>query len=74
MDLLRAMASNRQAQGLNLPVSQTKTPPPDASEIAPGTRAMKKHIIAKKPKVKMVKKHMEALILRETESSSSESD
>ena len=76
MDLLRAMKANREKMGMAQPA--TKTPvlqqlPAAVDALVPGTRMMRAHIIQKKPKPKIVKKHFEAIIAQECESSS-ESD
>jgi hypothetical protein len=66
------MTSNRQVQGL---VEPTELPKPKSTEKpAPGTKAMRKYIIDKKPKKKDVKEHFEMIIARECESSSEEED
>lgn len=80
MDLLRAMKANREAAGtLSDPApvresgkKQTKTD--RAKEIPPGTRAMRKFIIAETPGKKVVKEHLEALIAQACESSSEDEE
>lgn len=76
MDLLRTMNANRQAQGLvNEIPKPTELPKPTKQEKpAPGTKAMRKYIIEKKPKKKDVKEHFEMIIAEECESSSEEED
>jgi hypothetical protein len=44
----------------------------NSTEASPGTKAMRLHIIEKKPKPKTVKEHLEAIIAQECESSSDE--
>lgn len=76
MDLLRAMKANREKMGMAQPVTHTpalQQLPAAAVALAPGTKQMRAHIIQKKPKPKIVKKHFEAIIAQECESSS-ESD
>lgn len=76
MDLLRTMTANRQAQGLvSEPIKPNQLPKPATKEKpAPGTKAMRKYIIEKKPKKKDVKEHLEMIIAQECESSSEEED
>ena len=76
MDLLRTMASNRQAQGLvnEIPKANELPKPKSSEKPAPGTKAMRKYIIEKKPKKKDVKEHFEMIIAQECESSSEEED
>lgn len=72
MDLLKNMMANRQAAGLVPQPKANQLPRPASSneKPAPGTKAMKHYIIAKKPKGKAVKEHFEAIIAQECESSS----
>jgi hypothetical protein len=76
MDLLKSMIANRQAQGVVAdpkPRSQKDRKPTKterAGENTPGSRAMRKFIIEEKPSKKVVREHLEAIIARETESSS----
>ena len=75
MDLLKTMISNRQAQGLVEQTKPNELPKPRTTEKpAPGTKAMRKYIIDKKPKKKDVKEHFEMIIAQECESSSEEED
>ena len=76
MDLLRAMKANREKMGMTQPAAQTpalQQLPAAVDALVPGTKQMRAHIIQKKPKNKIVKKHFEAVIAQECESSS-ESD
>ena len=73
MDLLKAMRANREASGLTQQVEKMAvTKSSNKSEIAPGTKTMRKHIIDEKPGKKVVKTHIEAIIAHECESSSEE--
>jgi hypothetical protein len=86
MDLLRTMVANRQMNGLTskveaMSVSEKLEHPPvpktglvGAVEQykAPGSRAMRKYIIEETPGKKVIKKHLEAIISAECESSSEE--
>jgi len=84
MDLLRTMASNRQAQGLESRKKEEVIERPMVSSMispmlnsmaqhkAPGSKAMRKYIIEETPAKKVVKKHLEAIITAECESSSEE--
>jgi len=72
MDLLRSMAANRHQQGIV--AVQQPTGKPTSRPAIPGTRAMRKFIIAEKPGKKVVKEHLEAIIAQECESSSEEED
>jgi len=75
MDLLRAMKSNREAQGLKiepLVINQLPKPKTQQEKPAPGTKAMRKYIIEKKPGKKTIKEHFETMIEQECESSSDE--
>lgn len=77
MDLLKNMMANRQAQGLHQqpqPLKANELPKPKVSseKPAPGTKAMRVHIIDKKPGKKVIKEHFEAIIAQECESSSDE--
>lgn len=74
MDLLRTMISNRQSQGLvnEIPKMNELPKPTKQEKPAPGTKAMRKYIIEKKPKKKDVKEHLEMIIAQECESSSEE--
>lgn len=85
MDLLKTMVANRQSQGLqNVKKEEPKAPVmPMVSNLisnkfaqykAPGSKAMRKHIIEETPGKKVVKEHLEAIIARECESSSDEED
>lgn len=85
MDLLRTMVANRQMNGLTSkveamsvtekhhePVRVGLTQNMTAQYKAPGSRAMRKHIIEEKPGKKTIKEHLEAIINAECESSSDE--
>lgn len=72
MDLLKSMRANREVNGLTQQVEKITIAKPAKSEIAPGTKAMRLHIIEKKPKHKAVKEHLEAIIAKECETSSDE--
>lgn len=73
MDLLRTMAGNRQANGLMVEQkNEAKHKITEKSEIMPGTKAMRRHIIEEKPSKKVVKAHIEAIIAHECETSSDE--
>lgn len=84
MDLLRTMVANRQMNGLTSKVESMSvadkheaprvglTQNMTAQYKAPGSRAMRKHIIEEKPGKKTVKEHLEAIINAECESSSDE--
>lgn len=78
MDLLRTMKANRESQGLHTEIHKlTELPKPtgkNQEKPAPGTKAMRKYIIEKKPKKKDVKEHFEMIIAQECESSSEEED
>lgn len=80
MDLLKAMAANRAAAG-GVPDpeprrSDGKKPSKAerAKDIPPGTRQMRKFIVAETPGKKIVKEHLEAMIARACESSSEEDE
>lgn len=75
MDLLRTMNANRQSQGLHHEApkpNELPKPTGKPEKPAPGTKAMRKYIIEKKPKKKDVKEHFEMIIAQECESSSDE--
>jgi hypothetical protein len=76
MDLLRNMVANRQAQGMVAEIPKpNELPKPKSNEKPmPGTKAMRKYIIEKKPKKKDVKEHFEMIIAQECESSSEEDE
>ena len=84
MDLLKTMVANRQAQGLENKKKEEVIEKPMVANMvspmlnnmvqhkAPGSRAMRKYIIEETPAKKVVKKHLEAIIAAECESSSDE--
>lgn len=83
MDLLKTMVANRQSQGLNTVKKEEPKAPamPMVSNLisnnfsqykAPGSKAMRRHIIEETPGKKVVKEHLEAIINAECESSSDE--
>lgn len=74
MDLLKNMSANRQVAGLSLQMEKLSVEKKGKSstEATPGTKAMRLHIIEKKPGKKVVKDHLEAIIAQECESSSDE--
>lgn len=73
MDLLRHMRANRESQGLTPTLTELPKPTSkNAEKPSPGTKAMRKYIIEKKPKKKDVKEHLESIITQECESSSEE--
>ena len=83
MDLLKTMVANRQSMGLNSKKEEKIEKPmvPMVSNLissnlaqfkAPGSKAMRKHIIEETPGKKVVKEHLEAIINAECESSSEE--
>lgn len=82
MDLLRAMAANRQAAGMTLvdpkPApkkgEKTESKAQRAKRIEKGSREMRRFIIEEKPSKKVVRDHFLSLIERECVSSDSESD
>lgn len=82
MDLLRAMAANRQAQGMTL-VDPKPTPQKGqkkeskasrAKRIASGSKEMRRFIIEEKPSKKVVRDHFLQIVEQECVSSESESD
>jgi hypothetical protein len=80
MDLLRAMAANRQAKGVDVidPAPAPKkgqkkeSKAQKAKRMTAGTREMRHFIIEEKPSKKVVKDHLEAIIARECATSSEE--
>lgn len=74
MDLLKNMSANRQVAGLTLQMEKASIEKKEKgkTEAAAGSKAMRKHIIDKKPGKKVVKEHLEAIISQECESSSDE--
>lgn len=70
------MSANRQSQGLVSMPKPNELPKPKVSseKPSPGTKAMKKYIIEKKPGKKTVKEHFEEIISQECESSSDEDE
>lgn len=82
MDLLRAMAANRQAQGMTL-VDPKPTPQKGekkeskasrAKRIASGSKEMRRFIIEEKPSKKVVRDHFLHIVEQECVSSDSEED
>lgn len=82
MDLLRAMAANRQAAGMTL-VDPKPAPKKGekresksarAKRIEKGSRQMRHFIIEEKPSKKVVREHFLSLVERECVSSESEED
>lgn len=71
MDLLRSMVANRHAPGavLNDPKPRTQnarkgpSKADRAKENMPGSRSMRKFIIDEKPSKKIVREHLEALMV-----------
>lgn len=82
MDLLRAMAANRQAMGATLtdpkPApkkgEKAETKAARAKRIASGTREMRHFIIDEKPSKKVVRDHFLTLVEQECVSSDSEGE
>jgi hypothetical protein len=82
MDLLRAMAANRQMKGADVvdpvPASKTgqkkETKVQKAKKIRSGTREMRHFIIEEKPSKKVVKEHFIDLVEQECVSSSDEDE
>lgn len=80
MDLLKMIAQNRQAQAevKKAPVEErpkmrktrgTASNLPQPSEEVPGTKSYRRMIIEEKPSKKVVREHIESLIVFECESS-----
>ena len=79
MDLLKSMIANRQmaTKPPNDPEPRRRggkkpSKTERAKEVPAGTRAMRTFICTEKPPKKVVKEHLEAIILAECESSSDE--
>lgn len=78
MDLLRAMAANRQAKGVEVVDPQPapkkgqkkETKAQKAKKVAAGTREMRHFIIEEKPSKKVVREHFMTLVEQECVSSS----
>lgn len=79
MDLIKTMIANRHAAGAALPPDPKPRPrgrkptkTDRAKEQTPGSRAMRKFICEEKPSKKIVKDHLEAMIVALSESSDEE--
>jgi len=79
MDLLRTMMANRQAQGVVMdPKPRAEKGKKQSKAVraegkAPGSKAMRHHIIEEKPSKKVVREHFKAIVEEEC-ASESESD
>ena len=79
MDLLKSMMANRQAASVVIDPrpsaperSGKKTKAKKEPSSAPGSKAMRHHIIQEKPSKKVVKEHIRAIVEEECESSDSD--